>query len=480
MLICVSNGFAVVRTPFDEKYDLIQKFRGLEQNASVRYNQPVDFMESGLMQRDKWDYWHIDVPFALNTDEAVPAFVNGYFIGANHGHHGAVSVYAPAHGKTVADVGSLWRDESGMKFTLMRVENADYLLFLSENTGDSVENYAFATKLEGMLTYLENGENTGDIRPIGQGASDLRRAIRHKEKKVVGFVNGEERTAFGELVCDRAEIREEYEIVNPATVAEALRAARPKGGYASQPDLAEYGRAMLRCRLTYRLENDGTVLTVFDYEKLMNVRFQRFMGVMYQEKLDVYGGGIFRYLPKTKPIATREGTFDFSKRVAIVGAPFPRSDRITREYWTDEKSPCERAVDYFRNKDGADKLAFASGFLPVYDGVPSVREKQLSSVATLKFTRKHYPTFADGDLTRVRGVGYKKYFLPKANGASIYSVPFGGKTYLYADIFEENELRVRVDGKTTLLEKREGIAYEIQDGVLKIRGSNGFAVFSVE
>lgn len=49
-----------------KKYNLIQKFRGVE-NMTIRYNQPVDFMESGLMKKDKWDYWHIDVPFVLNT-----------------------------------------------------------------------------------------------------------------------------------------------------------------------------------------------------------------------------------------------------------------------------------------------------------------------------------------------------------------------------------------------------------------------------
>ena len=81
MFVAVHQGVALVSTPFDDKYDLIQKFRGIGLGESIRYNQPVDFMESGLMQRDKWDYWHIDVPFALNTDEAVPARINNSYIG---------------------------------------------------------------------------------------------------------------------------------------------------------------------------------------------------------------------------------------------------------------------------------------------------------------------------------------------------------------------------------------------------------------
>ncbi len=479
MILCLANGFATLRTPFNEKYDLIQKFRGME-TSSILYNQPVDFMESGLMQKDKWDYWHIDIPFALNTDEAVPAYVNDCFIGANHGHHGAVSVYAPAHRKTVADVGSLWKDDNGVKFTLMRVESEDHLLFLSENTGENVENYAFITKIEGKLVYLENGENTAEIRPEKHGATDLRRAIRYKDKRAVAFTNGKERVVFGEVSCDYAEIREEYEIINPATVAEALRVARPKGGYQKQPDLADYGQPMLSCKITYRIENDGTILSVFNYKKLMNVRFQRFMGIMYQEKLDVYKGGIWRYFPKALPFTTEEGTFDFSTPTPIVGQPFPRSMALTREYWQDNGSPCERAVDYFRDEKGYDKLAFASGFLPLYDGVPEIRNKQVSNVVSLKFTRKHYPTFADGDLTSVRGIGYKKYFTPTADKASYYKVTTEGKTFIYVDFFERTTLEIPVKGTPKCFEKSEGIAYKKENDKLVVTGEHGYGVFVEE
>ncbi|MBQ8308714.1 MAG: hypothetical protein IJX96_02665 [Clostridia bacterium] len=479
MILCLANGFATIRTPFNEKYDLIQKFRGME-TSSILYNQPVDFMESGLMQRDKWDYWHIDIPFALNTDEAVPAYVNNCFIGANHGHHGAVSVYAPAHGKTVADVGSLWKDENGVKFTLMRVSTEDHLLFLSENTGESVENYAFIKKIEGKLTYLENGENTADICPEKQGSSDLRRAIRYKDKRAVAVTNGKEHVVLGEVSCDYAEIREEYEIINPATVAEALRAARPKDGYQKQPDFADYGQPMLSCKITYRIENDGTILTLFDYKKLMNVRFQRFMGIMYQEKLDVYKGGIWRYFPKVLPFTTEEGTFNFSMPTPTVGEPFPKRFELTREYWKDNGSPCERAVDYFRDKNGCDRLAFASGFLPLYDGVPTIRNKQVSNVVSLKFTRKHYPTFADGDLTHIRGIGYKKYFTPTADKASYYKVKAEGKTFIYADFFAKKTLEIPVQGNMKPFEVSEGITYKTESGKIAVTGEHGYAVFVEE
>ena len=477
MLVCVGKGFALFRTYFDEKYDLIQKFRGIEL-SSVRFNQPVDFMESGLMQRDKWDYWHIDVPFALNTDEAAPVFINGSYIGANHGHNGAVQVYAPQHNKTFADVGSLWKDDRGNKFTLLTIANEDYLIFVSENVGESVENYSFIKEIVGKLIYVENGDNTEDVLPEKQGVTDLCRAIRHKAKNVYAFIEGKERVVNGEIVCDYAEIREEYDIINPATVAEDLRRQRPNGGYKGQPDLAEYGKPMIQCSLVYRVSDDGTVFTLFNYKKVMNVNVQKFMGVMNQEKLDVYGGGIWRYFPKILPFDTAEGHFDFSQPTNITaGNKYPKNINLTREFFRDNNSPCERVVDYFRDGVGQDRLGFASGFLPIYDGEIKVRDKQVRNVLHLILTRKHYPTFTDKDFNEIKGVAYKKYFIPEQNKGSAYTLSFENKKYVYVDVFESKEIKVQYEGTADLLEKSENVKYVINDNTIRVSGEKGYAVF---
>ncbi len=49
--------------------------------------------------------------------------------------------------------------------------------------------------------------------------------------------------------------------------------------------------------------------------------------------------------------------------------------------------------------------------------------------ATLVGVGMHFP--------RLRGVAYKKYFLPR-NGASLYTVPCDGDTYVYMDFLRMN------------------------------------------
>ena len=71
MFISASGDVALVRTKYNDTHDLVQKFRGVN-NQSIYYNAPVDFMEAGLIDNSKWDYWHIDIPFNISNDEATP------------------------------------------------------------------------------------------------------------------------------------------------------------------------------------------------------------------------------------------------------------------------------------------------------------------------------------------------------------------------------------------------------------------------
>lgn len=476
MLVCNTKGFLVVRTEFNNEFYLIQKFRGID-NSSSLYNNPVDFMESGLMYKYKSDYWHIDIPFALNTDEAVPAFVNGEFIGANHGSHCAIEVYAPKHRKTFADIGSLWQDEQGVQFTLLQVYDEDYLLFASENQGKSLVDYTFVKTINGKLIPMDSFSEQTVIVPKEQKTVDLCRSIRNKSKKVVAFIDGQERNLKREFECDYVEIREEYDIINPATVAVSLRKSRPTNGYDKQLDLADYGESMLSCSLVYRIAEDGTIFTIFDYKKLMDVKFERFMGAMYQEKLDVYNGGIWRYVPKILPFETNEGYFDFSQPTNISSEAFPNNITLTRDFFEDSGSPCDRVVDYFRDKEGQNKLSFACGFLPVYDGQAEIRSKQVENVLHLKYTRKYYPTFADGNLQHIKGVSYKKYFIPQQDKGSFYTVPFNGQKYIYVDIFAQNTITFPLVGRIELLEKSNGVEYLIENDTVTVSGETGFAVF---
>lgn len=489
-----SGGDVAFRTAFSDEYDLVQILRGL---TSTPYaNHPVDFRAAGLQRRGHPDIWHLDQVLAFSTDECSPMVINGEDIGGNHGHPCAIRVHAPGHGKNVRDVGSLWADEAGLRFTLLRADSPDSLLLVSENIGSSVTAYHFADHVTGELRYVENGCHTEMICPRRQqGGVQLTPAIRHVRREAVCLTDGEWREIGGDVTaCECAEIREEYLIVNPATVAEALRAARPPRGYAVQPSLA-VGEPMMRHCMTYRIEPDGTILCDFEHQLLQPVHMPLYLGIMHQEKCDVYGGGVWRYIPKLRPFADHGRTLDFSRPYRTTADTMPSNRRLTAELWTEPLSPPDRQVDFIRRRDGTSAVAFASGFLPLYDGAPERRAAQIGEAATLVASCKTYPTFAgsganirhphregtDGaaSFPHLRGVAYKKYFLPGQEGTSLYTVPYDGDTYAYMDFFADEPHRVRLDKPCA--QTAEMLAstakWTVTPECISAEGDAGYAVF---
>ena len=140
-----------VRTSFDEERDLIQIFSGMK-SENLDYNDPIDFRVAGLQRKGHGDIWHVDEALAVTTDEAAPVMLLDDWMGSNHGYSCAVRAYVPAHDKTYADIGSLWEDEAGIRWTLLRVEE-DMLLFLSENVGVSEEDFCFESAIKYSLIH---------------------------------------------------------------------------------------------------------------------------------------------------------------------------------------------------------------------------------------------------------------------------------------------------------------------------------------
>jgi hypothetical protein len=278
--------------------------------------------------------------------------------------------------------------------------------------------------------------------------------------------------------CDYGEIWESYDILNPATIAPALTAQRPEGGYTYAPDLANYGEPMVSLDQKFIVNPDGTIKVDFVVKKIMNVRLDVCMGVMYQEKKDVFGGGIHRYLSNLKPLETTNGVFDFSTPLALRNGDYwPNWYTPNKNDWKNPNKPFDKIVDYFRDESGKDCLGFACGYLPVYDGVPEKRKDIVGNSILLYKSRKAYPYFASGNQSsHFRGVAYRKFFDPSER-SSVYAIEHDGSRYVYFDIFEKKTLTYKAKGQISLLDI-EDAEYEINDGVVTVKAEKGHAVFT--
>ncbi|MGN0779258.1 MAG: hypothetical protein ACI4MJ_08945 [Aristaeellaceae bacterium] len=489
-----SRDDVAFRTGFSDSHDLVQVFRGM--NAVLTENHPVDFRLAALQRKGHRDIWHVDQVLSFATDECTPMVINGEDIGGNHGHPCAVRVWLPAHGLDVRDIGSLWMDTSGMRFTLLRVEAADRLLFLSDNIGPSRTVYDFADHICGTLRYVSDGCHGHSLHPEKQtGHVQLTPAIRHLQREAVCFRDGQwEEIGSFMPNCECAEIREVYEIINPATVAQALRMHRPPEGYAAPPSLAQ-GEAMLLHRMTYRIYADGTVLCDFDHQLMQDVHLSCYLGIMHQEQCDLFGGGLWRYIPKLRPLEDKGRWLDFSRPCLVSADTIPNHLPLTPDKWLRPDAPPDRQVDFFRRPDGSNTVGFASGFLPLYDGAPDKRRNSLTDAGVLVSSCKTYPTFAgglanmrhphrestDGSMrfATLRGVAYRQYFQPRGEDASLYTIPCGDDRYVYMDFFGSAPQCLHADmppgAQAILLEASEQCRVDASG--LSAQAQSGYAVF---
>ena len=432
------GNYIYVRTSFDETRDLVQAFTAYQ--SSQTRNAPMNFSTAKLVPVDA-GYTAEGSVLSGSADEATPFNLNSSYIGANHGQSDGVEVIMANHGKTAADVGSRWKDSDGIYWNLLRVVDKDKLLFLSDNK-TSGSGYSFWKKIAGnTLTYVSHGAHSDSINFTKQeGSVQVQPAIANIRIEAYAVKNGK-RYLLGkdapDAGCDYVDIEEYYDIINPSTVADALREARPEGGYTEQPYIG-VGKPIVKYHMTHRILADGTVLEIMDHKILDSVAMGYYGGIQYQQKQNTFGGGVYRYLPGTKGLQISDPS-----RVDNI---IMKGDTVDSKYWTSPNAVPDRQVDYMRSSDGTNEVAFAGGYLPF--GYNATAEKRMDSVDRWGFlykSNKVYPAYVTSKAgvnnfkdQAIIGVAYKKYFdasTCEAGKSSWYTVEYGGCTYLYYDGF---------------------------------------------
>ncbi len=490
MTVATSGGMLAVRTSFSDTQDFVQQIGNLftMNDPSRTSNDPVDFGRSYLLGKTE-DIWSQSIHISQNQstlDEATPLMINASYMGANHGQDRGMCVRAANHGLTYRDIGSRWiaagktrtgTDKSDIAWNLLRIIDGDTLLFLSDDAGaDTSYTYNFYKDLNGAMT---REETNATITPQAVTTVQVQPSVRHTAKTAYVYSGGvrlkvENGKSYTD--CSRLVIDEVYDIINPTTVADAVRAGAPEGGYTQNPDLTEGGRSMLRYHVTYTVMPDGTVLTEADHEVLEEIRIDSYGLMQYQVKQDYAGGGIYRYLPNTKAFtAAKAGntavteTFDFSSPHPIKGnaASYPNSYVLSAQNdCVNGQYPNERHIDYFHNTSGQTVSAYTCGYLPVGWGASENRASAARGGFYFYNSLKAYPRlceiFRAAAGTKIEAAGYKKLFLTEGEaGQSRYTIPYKGKLYTYIDMFQ-NGIEAELPDGYEIITKSANITTEGQ------------------
>lgn len=412
-----------------------------------------------------------------NGDDTTPWFINGTFIGGNHGDSSALEILSPGHGCTIADIGSVWKDEAGAVFYLVRIPDKNKIWILSENKGSGVI-WKFNVKITGSALTSPNGKVI-DIQKFGQ--TQLRPCCRINRQEFLA--DGKAALVPGQVVeCEYLDIVEDYDIINTGSILADIISNPGK-----EPDFTSKNLdAVINNHIIYRYYPDGA--TVISHKaKTLQPFSIRSMGFIQQNLLwtaSTPDKSLEYYIPKTCPF-TQDGinynfraVQDFSKPPSALSFS---ADAKTVETANNLPDRFIQILGDRKNGSIVRRVGFAMGYSLIHGiTIPVERLKYTSSAGFIYVSTKTYPWAIDKAAgnpipagTQYECLAYRQYFNPSAfkNATNVYWHKEGDSYLLYADYHKavENDVINLPDylsgKKITVIEKTPSVKLLTKDKI---------------
>ncbi len=473
MTVSAADGTVAIRTSYSDTEDFVQRLINVfntNSDPSRTNNYPVDFSLSHLVGKEEGIWEGTKTVYGTTSgDECPPIFINESWMGANHGHNSGVCVTIANHGLAYSDIGSRWigsgtyngTSSDEVVWNLLRIDG-DKLTFLSDDKGaERGLSYTFWNGVANdVLTREDDASQTLTFPSSVSNGNQLKPSIRNSSVNAYGISKGviielEDGQTFD---CDEFIIEESYEVVDPSTIAQAIRDNAPAGGYISNPDIAFGGDVLFNYNITYTFRKDGTMLQEVDHEIVKAMRIGHTPMVMHKMRENFTGGDIFRYIPNTTEFQTKDKdgtenvTYNFSIPSKIFSkdgeaVKYPNNYVMKGTECVDTTYPTERYIEYYTDAEDNFAATYAEGILPIgYASKETWEESTKNGVFYFYNSLKSYPhtyqKYAQPAGSRLNAVSYKKY-VPAPEGSDgktrSYSIAYEDTLYTYVDMFESGQ-----------------------------------------
>ena len=216
-----------VTSQYNDEKTLTQTF-----GVYTASNQHIEYYDAYLTNEDGsvtylWEQGEGRTGYV--SDESAPLNVNGCFVGGNHAI-ACVRLTVNNHGKTVADVGTLWKDSAGKEWILAQVMDKNRIKVLSkEHDSRPTQAWVFSRDISGTtLTRVEDGVITDEkLSFTGKSNDQLFPSVRNSEQTVTAYLPDGTTKEIDLAVSQRVEaekivIVDTYEITDPTLLPETL------------------------------------------------------------------------------------------------------------------------------------------------------------------------------------------------------------------------------------------------------------------
>ena len=311
-----------------------------------------------------------------SLDDSCPVKINGTYIGANHGYYCCDQVTVPAHDKTEKDIGSVWTDDKGQTYCLVKIPDEDTLCFVKFDE-ESMETGRFDFgRPEAVLLHKSGALHQEPVQFAERVDAQLYQSFNHYEIKL--FTDRQERSVHEDFlqICDTVTVETAYDIIYVPAMLRYLMEHVGHNTNASQCS-DEIAESYLRMYVRHVFCENGSVATYcgFDINRDIDVQYFGLVQSMRTAENPI------AYIPDTvyEQLTPQDGTQIFW---------------LSRDTWkSDEKAPYR----YYQFKDSTCKDGMALVFDRNYGwGSNEVRLSKLDYAGMYYRTRKQYPAFISG------------------------------------------------------------------------------------
>lgn len=337
----------------------------------------------------------------------------GGYLGANHGVDKSYSCTANSHGKTFADIGSVYSKE-GSTFTIMDVVDENTLIIWG-NSYRTYPAWRLNTPSAGEYTHSSGGVNT-DSFTVTSATMAQGKPIEKLDETFI-YVDGKRITESGNYnFSDKVIISQNYRIANPASVLSAVRSNA--GSFTGHPNYSELPNVdfCVKLNISY-IFSDAAHCFVSQTLTYLQTQSLGYFGYIQQELIS--GDNKKMYIPKTLPWGTNN--LDFRTNPDFTASTITTDVNIPSELWENPLLPPDRSIQ------NSDITVFSAGYLYDYGVGGNNRKDVINNAFNInRASRKVYP----------HGIDYKvNNNTPIPEGSSYSAVAFR----IYSPVSEFNQ-----------------------------------------
>lgn len=363
--VVISGAIVNVRTEWDDTQDISTRW----EYPRVDLNKGLNMQGIYLMPKTTPSDRIIGSLFKSCIDDVTPLFANDSYIGANHGFHKLDSITAAAHGKAIADIGSVWAI-GGNNYILQDVVDINTLVMMGDYTSVQTAPITPLSSSAGTLVHVSGATNTADIVYTAKTLTQMYPNTNNINVKFV--LDGKEISGNGEYHGDEFDIVEQYGITDIPSVQTFLKASV---GGSTKPDIGDNSIAdsvMVSNIFSHGRNGSMTVKTSYSYLKETDTLFH---GIVQAS-----GIGSKAYVPG---VGTVDG-FDMSTVIT------QGEDTITfsQATWLDADNPPYRYHQFNSDLSAGMALGYNTSFGMAK---PDARKTEAEAGNIKGTTKKIYP-----------------------------------------------------------------------------------------